>query len=147
MEWMSVAACTDTDPDVFFPEGLETTRDVRWICKSCPVREQCLEFALSSGIEHGVWGGLAQTELQRRKRQNAGNDYGVEHRLLSIDDAAARARVSRRTIERWIRHGLSVTWDGYKRFVFEDELLMAKREHIQAKREHTWSATHQPLAS
>ena len=76
MNWDEEAACRSTDPDVFFPRDDMKGRghDVRAakrICRGCPVRTQCLEFALEARLEHGVWGGLTDTERRslRRSRQ------------------------------------------------------------------------------
>jgi WhiB family redox-sensing transcriptional regulator len=49
---------------VFFPAPGESAEPARQICAGCPVREPCLEYALSHGITHGIWGGL--TERDRR---------------------------------------------------------------------------------
>ncbi len=58
--WMEDAACKGTDTDLFFPEGPGShPSEARAICARCPVREQCLTFALDWNITHGVWGGLA----------------------------------------------------------------------------------------
>jgi WhiB family redox-sensing transcriptional regulator len=37
----------------------------RRICATCPVREQCLEYALQFRIDHGVWGGCSERERRR----------------------------------------------------------------------------------
>jgi hypothetical protein len=49
---------------VFFPSRGESAEPARQICARCPVRQQCLDYALSHGIVHGIWGGL--TERNRR---------------------------------------------------------------------------------
>jgi hypothetical protein len=49
---------------VFFPGRGETAEPARQICAGCPVRQPCLDYALSHGITHGIWGGL--TERDRR---------------------------------------------------------------------------------
>jgi len=64
MEWVTRANCRGRDPEQFFVRGAVAARQVVRICASCPVRQQCLEYALDNGIEHGIWGGL--TERQRR---------------------------------------------------------------------------------
>ncbi|WP_405392783.1 WhiB family transcriptional regulator [Streptomyces sp. NBC_01102] len=77
--WRMHAACRDEDPDLFFPIGstgpaLVQTEDAKEVCATCPVREQCLEWALENGQESGVWGGLGESErrtLKRRTRRQA----------------------------------------------------------------------------
>ena len=62
--WRERAACRGADLQVFFPAPGESAEPARQICAGCPVREPCLEYALSHGITHGIWGGL--TERDRR---------------------------------------------------------------------------------
>lgn len=63
--WMRDAACRGLDPELFFPEVGQRTTEAVEACSRCPVREQCLEYALAHRERAGVWGGLG--ELQRRK--------------------------------------------------------------------------------
>jgi len=74
LAWRSRSACRDTDPDVFFPIGstgpaLEQIETARRICAACTVRDECLEFALATNQEAGIWGGI--TEEERRKLRKA----------------------------------------------------------------------------
>jgi WhiB family redox-sensing transcriptional regulator len=62
--WRYQAACRGTDLEVFFPGRGEPAEPARQICAGCPVRQPCLDYALSHGITHGIWGGL--TERDRR---------------------------------------------------------------------------------
>ena len=68
------SACRDSDPDVFFPIGttgpaLEQIETARRICTACLVSEECLDFALATNQEAGIWGGT--TEEERRKLRKA----------------------------------------------------------------------------
>ena len=68
--WRTRSACLDSDPDVFFPIGssgpaVEQIETARRICGACTVNEECLEFALATNQEAGIWGGA--TEEERRK--------------------------------------------------------------------------------
>lgn len=63
--WMATGNCNNHPPAVFFPSdgvGVEIAKE---ICSSCPVKEQCLEYALTNRVDHGVWGGTS--ERQRRR--------------------------------------------------------------------------------
>lgn len=62
-EWATSAACRDGDPDALFVQGAEQNIAKR-VCRSCPVRFECLADALDNRIEFGVWGGM--TERERR---------------------------------------------------------------------------------
>lgn len=68
--WRGRSACRDSNPEVFFPIGstgiaLEQIETARRICAACPVNSLCLEFALATNQEAGIWGGT--TEEERRK--------------------------------------------------------------------------------
>ncbi|MEO8329801.1 MAG: WhiB family transcriptional regulator [Candidatus Nanopelagicales bacterium] len=71
MNWDHEAACQSTDPELFFPNGEWPEEAAKRVCRGCPVRLQCLEFALDARLEHGVWGGLTEAERRslRRSRQ------------------------------------------------------------------------------
>jgi WhiB family redox-sensing transcriptional regulator len=62
-DWPSMAACQSGDPDALFVQGAEQNVAKR-VCRSCPVRYECLADALDNRIEFGVWGGM--TERERR---------------------------------------------------------------------------------
>ena len=66
--WRERAACRGTDLDLFYPERGESAGPARQVCERCPVRQPCLEYALSNRITHGIWGGL--TERERRPLQS-----------------------------------------------------------------------------
>ena len=71
--WRQDAACRDLDTAVFFPETDEETGAALAVCATCPVREACLEFALVTRQDDGVWGGMTETDRKRlrRRRQEA----------------------------------------------------------------------------
>ena len=69
LEWQRYAACKGVDRSTFFndmkpPEG-QARGNFRDVCRSCPVKPSCLEFALVYKVK-GKWGGL--TENERKKR-------------------------------------------------------------------------------
>jgi len=68
--WRTRSACRVSDPDIFFPIGssgpaVEQIETARRICAACAVNTECLEFALATNQEAGIWGGA--TEEERRK--------------------------------------------------------------------------------
>jgi WhiB family redox-sensing transcriptional regulator len=67
------AACRTADTSVFFPVSESDAGPAKAICAQCPVREQCLEFALEVRPSDGVWGGMTPIERHRavRRRQKA----------------------------------------------------------------------------
>jgi WhiB family transcriptional regulator, redox-sensing transcriptional regulator len=74
--WAERASCAQTDPDAWFPgKGRrELTQLAKRICARCPVRAQCLEYALSGadtwgGIATGIWGGATPQERDQLRQQ------------------------------------------------------------------------------
>lgn len=63
-EWMRKGACKG-ETEIFFPSRGDTPVPAKVLCGVCPVREECLEFALDNREKFGVWGGMS--ERQRRK--------------------------------------------------------------------------------
>jgi WhiB family transcriptional regulator, redox-sensing transcriptional regulator len=71
--WRDQAACRNLDPDLFFPAGttgaaLDQVQRAKAVCRACPVREACLEFAMEANQEPGIWGGLDETERRQMRR-------------------------------------------------------------------------------
>ena len=58
--WRQQAACHGTDLNQFYPERGQSAGPARQVCARCPVRQPCLEYALSNRITHGIWGGLTR---------------------------------------------------------------------------------------
>lgn len=79
MTWPSRAACIEADPELFFPIGetgpaLLQIAEAKQICSRCPVRQECLEWALETDQRAGIWGGLSEGErlsLRRRPARRA----------------------------------------------------------------------------
>jgi WhiB family redox-sensing transcriptional regulator len=69
--WADDAACVDRDPRLFFPERGEDTRAAKAVCRDCPARNECLEYALEHRIIFGIWGGLSEAERRRIRTQRA----------------------------------------------------------------------------
>lgn len=64
-EWMIDAACAGADLDLFFPaQGTKGTSEALAYCRRCPVRQQCLDYALSFPHRDlpGIWGGLNENQ-------------------------------------------------------------------------------------
>lgn len=76
MDWRHSAACRDEEPELFFPIGntgpaLQQIDDAKQVCQSCEVQEACLNWAIESGQDAGVWGGLSEDERRSLKRRRA----------------------------------------------------------------------------
>jgi WhiB family redox-sensing transcriptional regulator len=74
-EWKLRAACRGRDPELWFALGkgahgynhrhLHATQQARAICLQCPVRLECLRYALDTDARWGAWGGLTQNQRAR----------------------------------------------------------------------------------
>ncbi len=76
MDWRSRAACLDKDPELFFPVGntgpaLLQIEEAKSVCRRCQVVDTCLQWAIESGQDAGVWGGLSEDERRALKRRAA----------------------------------------------------------------------------
>jgi WhiB family redox-sensing transcriptional regulator len=70
-DWRDAALCAQTDPESFFPEKGGSVREPKRVCRACGVRAECLEYALETGQQFGIWGGLSERERRRLKRASA----------------------------------------------------------------------------
>jgi WhiB family redox-sensing transcriptional regulator len=79
MDWVHKAKCREVDPELFFPIGTTgpaaaQVESAKAVCVIWPVRVECLEWALETGQDAGVWGGLSEEErraLRRARRREA----------------------------------------------------------------------------
>lgn len=79
--------CTQITPDVFFPEKGDSVEPAKAVCRDCPVRAACLDYALARDEPHGVWGGMSVNERQRL-RQERGLPSGWQSGLDQRRDTA-----------------------------------------------------------
>ncbi|MFB6392589.1 WhiB family transcriptional regulator [Polymorphospora lycopeni] len=73
-DWRHQSNCRDLDPETFFPIGtsgpaLLQTERAKAICRRCDVIDDCLNFALETGQDAGVWGGMSEEERRAVKRR------------------------------------------------------------------------------
>jgi len=66
--WRLGAACAEVDPELWFPERGDGAEVAKRICAGCPVRAQCLAFALQTNEGIGVWGGVSGRERRALRR-------------------------------------------------------------------------------
>ena len=74
--WRNEAVCRDTDPELFFPVGttgqaLLQIDKAKEVCDECPVKVKCLDFALETNQDSGIWGGTSEEERRDIRRQIA----------------------------------------------------------------------------
>jgi WhiB family redox-sensing transcriptional regulator len=63
--WMGRARCRSHPPSLFFPDNGGGVEVARRVCSCCPVRDECLEYAIAERIEPGVWGGTSERTRRR----------------------------------------------------------------------------------
>lgn len=127
MDFRHRAICRDEDPDLFFPVGtsgpaLLQIAEAKTVCRRCPVVSECLSWALDSGQDAGVWGGMSEDERRALKRRN-GRTYAqteegaprtvAEKRVAtaldllkhgaSAAEVAQQVKVTPDTVRRWAR--------------------------------------------
>ena len=75
LAWQDKALCAQVGfgEDLWFPEKGGSTIEAKRTCRSCEVRDECLEYALDNDERFGVWGGLSERErrhiLRKRNRE------------------------------------------------------------------------------
>jgi WhiB family redox-sensing transcriptional regulator len=106
-EWMVDGLCAQVDPELWFPEKGGSTREAKQLCTRCPVRAECLAYALANDERFGVWGGASERDRRRMTRPviTAAPDRrtGLVRQLatrLTDPEIAARLDCSSRTVLR-----------------------------------------------
>lgn len=69
VSWHADARCAEIDTDLWFPDKGESTKEAKGVCAACPVRAECLEYALDINERFGVWGGTSERERRRLNKQ------------------------------------------------------------------------------
>lgn len=73
--WRDQAVCAQTDPEAFFPEKGASNDAAMSVCRLCPVRIDCLSYAIGTdAAEHGIWGGTTarhRTVIRKAMRMPA----------------------------------------------------------------------------
>lgn len=72
-DWQHQAGCQGEDPELFFPVGssgpaLLQTTEAKLVCRGCPVVSECLEWALTTGQDAGIFGGTTPDERRVMNR-------------------------------------------------------------------------------
>ena len=70
-DWMDEARCTGMT-DLFFPEVGDSGGSVekaKAVCSTCPVKRECLDFALDNSFMYGIWGGMSSRQRKTYKAE------------------------------------------------------------------------------
>ena len=109
MDWRHEAACREVDPELFFPIGnsgpaLLQIEEAKQVCRRCAVMEECLRWAIESGQDAGVWGGMSEDERRALKRRTI-RLRARAHVLSPARHLRARAHVSSPALPRLVADG------------------------------------------
>ena len=74
--WRDAALCRDTDPGLFLPIGttgyaIVAIEEAKRLCAECVVTDACLDYALATNQDSGIWGGLSEEERRDIRRRRA----------------------------------------------------------------------------
>ena len=104
--WHERAACRDHPdhaPDVWHPAASSSddpeARAAITVCRECPVKAECLEYALAredaTGTRWGIWGGLTadqRSRLRRPERTRPGDGPRVQQKIRDLAGKGATDR-------------------------------------------------------
>ena len=116
LSWQEDALCAQVDPELFFPEKGQPSRDAKKICAGCEVRKQCLQWAIATNQRHGVWGGLTSRERNilargekirktRTVKKTVREDAILQLHTASVPptEIAQRFKINERTVHRIVK--------------------------------------------
>lgn len=67
--WQRDAECRGVDPELFFPDRGARITEALAACERCTVRAECLDYALRTHQDQGIWGGIPGRKLRRLRHQ------------------------------------------------------------------------------
>jgi len=73
-DWRDEALCAGQPAEQWFPrtDTEQATNAARGVCRRCPVRQLCLDYALAHDERHGIWGGYTERERKALGKQCRG---------------------------------------------------------------------------
>lgn len=82
--WRRLARCLGADADLWFPIEQDGGGEAIAICRECPVRIDCLGWALDHDERQGIWGGVSARQRQQmrvrgRRRDRPSIPLFVDH--------------------------------------------------------------------
>jgi WhiB family transcriptional regulator, redox-sensing transcriptional regulator len=89
VNWRAAGACLSADPDLFFPISAKGPAEkqiarAKVICAGCPVRPECLEFAMTHDLTYGIWGGTTVEDRQRERRRKRRRAAAAAKRAVPV---------------------------------------------------------------
>ena len=69
MDWQEFATCAEPANrdkiEYFFSRDPQEKAEAKTLCGECPVKSQCLQWALEHRKIYGIWGGLDESQIRR----------------------------------------------------------------------------------
>jgi WhiB family redox-sensing transcriptional regulator len=145
-DWRDLGACNGEDPDLFAPDGTtgRWAKDIaaaKAICNRCPVREQCLDWALDTRQEYGILGGLTEDErwnIRRNSVRRARRATQKPRGPKQPQPATLRELFDRHTSPTTGGH---LMWQGAKTPEFQQRQLTPNQISYLVDRGHEWNGT------
>lgn len=116
-DWRDFAACRQEEPRLFFPDGstgpwLLVIEQAKAVCGRCPAVDWCLQWALETGQESGIWGGLSEDERRAMKRRGRARPRSEPEDALVFTKTGTLADQCRDLYDRYteIRDGGHLVW-------------------------------------
>lgn len=100
--------CRQQDPDLWFPVGstgpaLMQEQEAKSLCFLCPIQAECLDTALKTQVDYGVWGGYSAAERRAIRRTNPNftlRETDADHQDRTSLTRALASTTSSQTSER-----------------------------------------------
>lgn len=91
VDW-TLAACARHDPELWFPSERagDLPINAKRICHTCPIRDDCREYALADASLSGIWGELSPLERKRIRAERNDPAPGDEVCLCGCDQVEHR---------------------------------------------------------
>ena len=92
-EWVDKAACKRHPMSIFYPETGHGSEEAKRICALCPVQKPCLEFAIETNQQHGIWAGMTARERQAFEDKRARSSGTIQGRPALTDRPLADRQI------------------------------------------------------
>ena len=84
-EWRKEALCISQPPDLFFPESAKSNSPAKRICEMCAVRLECLDYAIETNQQFGIWGGTVERERSTIRKMMASRKWSLIDALHYVE--------------------------------------------------------------
>jgi WhiB family redox-sensing transcriptional regulator len=88
-DWQEEGLCRQVDPELFYPEKGQSSASAKLICSRCPVKDECLRFALDRDEPFGIWGGTSEQDRRKMKGKQSRKRTGPTPRERAAAIVAA----------------------------------------------------------